>query len=137
VLTEDVEVTGPVSAILYVTTSVPSADFTAKLVDVHTDGVAYNVSDGIIRRAYRPSDQPAAAEATRVEVMLWPTSNLFRQGHRIRLEISGSNFPRFDRNPQTSDPIATAMAPAIATHVVHHGATTPSRIVLPVVPRAR
>jgi hypothetical protein len=137
VLAEDIEVTGPVSAILYVTTSVPSADFTAKLVDVHTDGVAYNVSDGILRRAYRASGQPAAAEGTRVEITLWPTSNVFRQGHRIRLEISGSNFPRFDRNPQTSDPIATAMAPAIATHAVHHGATTPSRIVLPVVPRAR
>jgi putative CocE/NonD family hydrolase len=137
VLTEDVEVTGPVSAILYVTTSAPSADFTAKLVDVHANGVAYNVSDGIIRQAYRPSGQPAAAEATRVEIMLWPTSNVFRRGHRIRLEISGSNFPRFDRNPQTSGPIATATAPAIATHAVHHGATTPSHILLPVVPHVR
>lgn len=137
VLTEDVEVTGPVSAIVYVTTSAPSADFTAKLVDVHADGIAYNVSDGIIRQAYRPSVHPAAAEPTRIEITLWPTSNVFRRGHRIRLEISGSNFPRFDRNPQTSDPIATAMAPAIATHAVHHGATTPSHIVLPVVPRAR
>ena len=137
VLTEDAEVTGPVSAILYVTTSVPSADFTAKLVDIHTDGVAYNVSDGIVRRAYQPSGRPAAAEATRVEIMLWPTSHVFRQGHRLRLEIAASNFPRFDRNPQTSEPIATTVAPAIATHAVYHGATTPSRMVLPVIPRAR
>jgi hypothetical protein len=85
----------------------------------------------------QPSGRPAAAEGTRVEIMLWPTSHVFRQGHRIRLEISGSNFPRFDRHSQTSDPIATAIAPAIATHAVHHSAPTPSRIVLPMVPRAR
>lgn len=136
-LTEDLEVTGPISAILYVATSAPSADFTAKLVDVHPDGVAYNVSDGILRRAYQPNSDPAATEPTRVEIMLWPTSIIFRQGHRIRLEISGSNFPRFDRNPHVGDPIATAMAPAVATHAVYHGSTTPSRIVLPVVPPAR
>ena len=103
-LAEDVEVTGPVSAILYVATSSPSADFTAKLVDVHPDGVAYNVSDGIIRRAYQPEAVPAAAEPTEITIALWPTSMVFRRGHRIRLEIAGSNFPRFDRNPNTGEP---------------------------------
>ena len=136
-LTEDLEVTGPISATLYVATSAQSADFTAKLVDVHPDGVAYNVSDGVVRRAYRSNGNPAATEATRVEIMLWPTSFVFRQGHRIRLEISGSNFPRFDRNPHVADSIPTATDPAIATHAVYHGSTTPSQIVLPVVPRAR
>jgi uncharacterized protein len=134
-LAEDLEVTGPISAILYVATSAPSADFTAKLVDVHPDGIAYNVSDGIIRRAYGPNSHPVATEPARIEIMLWPTSNLFRQGHRIRLEISGSNFPRFDRNPQTGEPTETAAAPATATHAVYHGSTRPSRIVLPLVPR--
>ncbi len=136
-LIEDVEVTGPVSAILYVASNSPSADFTAKLVDVHSDGTAYNVSDGILRRAYRPSAHPAADEATPVEIALWPTSMMVRQGHRIRLEIAGSNFPRFDRNPNSGEPIATATIPVVARQVVYHGARTPSRIVLPIVPRAR
>jgi uncharacterized protein len=136
-LNEDIEVTGPVTAILHVATSAPSADFTAKLVDVHPDGIAYNVSDGILRRSYRGASDPADAESTRIEIMLWPTSMVFRQGHRIRLEIAGSNFPRFDRNLHTVDTIATATIPVAATHAVYHGAATPSRIVLPVVPRDR
>lgn len=105
---EDMEVTGPISAMLYVAASSPSVDFTAKLVDVHADGTAYNVSDGILRRAYRASANPSADEAAPIEIVLWPTSMMFRQGHRIRLEISGSNFPRFDRNPHTGESIATA-----------------------------
>ena len=136
-LAEDLEVTGPISAILYVATSAASADFTAKLVDVHSDGAAYNVSEGIIRRTYQPNNHAVATEPTRVEITLSPTSNVFRQGHRIRFEISGSNFPRFDRNPQTGEPTDTAATPARATHAVYHGSTVPSRIVLPVVPRAR
>ncbi len=136
-LTDDVEVTGPVSAILYVTTTSPSADFTAKLVDVHADGAAYNVSDGIVRRAYQPNTSSAATEPTPIVVALWPTSMVFRKGHRIRLEIAGSNFPRFDRNPHTGEPTVTAAVTAVATQGVYHGGRTPSRIVLPVVPPAR
>ena len=134
-LAEDVEVTGPVSAILYVTTSSPSADFAAKLVDVHADGAAYNVSDGIIRHTYQPSTS-SDAEPAPVVVALWPTSIVFRKGHRIRLEVAGSNFPRFDRNPNTGEPTATATVTAVATQTVHHGRRKPSRIVLPVVPPA-
>jgi putative CocE/NonD family hydrolase len=136
-LTEEVEVTGPISAILYVSTSARSADFTAKLVDVHPSGVAYNVSDGILRRAYPLNSRPKATEATRIEITLWPTSMVFLQGHRIRLEISSSNYPRFDRNPNTGEPTATAIASAAARNTVYHGGSTPSRIVLPIVPRAR
>jgi hypothetical protein len=136
-LTEDLEVTGPVSAVLYVVTSSPSADFTAKLVDVHADGVAYNVSEGIIRRSYRPETALATSEPVEVTIALWPTSMVFRKGHRIRLEVAGSNFPRFDRNPNTGEPIATARRFASARQTVHHGRQAPSRIVLPVILIAR
>jgi putative CocE/NonD family hydrolase len=136
-LAEDLEVTGPVSAVLYVATASLSADFAAKLVDVHADGVAYNVSDGIIRRSYRPTAAPAAAEPTEITITLWPTSMVFRRGHRIRLEVAGSNFPRFDRNSNTGEPSATARTVAAATEVVHHGRQAPSRITLPLIPAAR
>jgi putative CocE/NonD family hydrolase len=136
-LAEDVEVTGPVSAVLYVATSSRSADFTAKLVDVHANGVAYNVSDGIIRHSYQPAAAPATAEPTEITITLWPTSMVFRRGHRIRLEVAGSNFPRFDRNPNTGEPAATARTVAVATQVVHHGRQAPSRITLPLIPASR
>jgi putative CocE/NonD family hydrolase len=133
-LAEDLEVTGPVSAVLFVASSSPSADFTAKLVDVHPDGSAYNVSDGILRRAYQPAPAPAAAKPAEITVDLWPTSMVFRKGHRIRLHAAGSNFPRFDRNPNTGQPIAEARAFVKAIQVVHHGRPWPSRLMLPVVP---
>jgi uncharacterized protein len=133
-LPEDLEVTGPVSAVLYVATTSPSADFTAKLVDVHADGVAYNVCDGIIRRSYGPDRAPDASTPTQITISLWPTSMVFRKGHRIRLEIAGSNFPRFDRNPHTGEPAATARSGAPASQWLYHGQHSPSRIVLPIVP---
>jgi uncharacterized protein len=136
-LAEDVEVTGPVSTILYVAASSPSADFTAKLVDVHTDGNAYNVSDGILRRSYTPTAAPGSAAPTEIIITLWPTSMVFRRGHRIRLEIAGSNFPRFDRNPNTGEPSATARTAASAVEAIHHGRRAPSRIMLPLVPATR
>jgi putative CocE/NonD family hydrolase len=133
-LAEDLEVTGPVTATLYIASSAPSTDFTAKVVDVWSDGRAYNVSDGIVRRAYATSSDPAAADPVPVEISLWPTSMVFRQGHRLRLEIASSNFPRFDRNPNTGAPIATATVTAVARQAVYHGRRARSRIVLPVVP---
>ena len=136
-LAEDVEVTGPVSAILYVATSALSTDFTAKLVDAYPDGAAYNVSDGIIRQAYRPSAAPASAEPTEIRITLWPTSMVFKRGHRIRLEVAGSNFPRFDRNPNTGEPSSTARTVVPAVNAVRHGRQTPSRIMLPLVPAPR
>jgi putative CocE/NonD family hydrolase len=132
-LAEDVEVTGPLTATLYVATSAPHTDFTAKLVDVQRDGTAYNVSDGILRRQYAASTDPATADPVPIEVSLWPTSMVFRQGHRIRLEVASSNFPRYDRNPNTGAPIATATVTAVARQAVHHGPEALSRIVLPVV----
>jgi uncharacterized protein len=131
-LEHDLEVTGPLSAILHVATTAPNTDFTVKLADVHPDGKAYNVSDGILRRAYPPSSQQSAREIT---IELWPTSMLFLRGHRIRVEVSSSNYPRYDRNPNTGRDIPTETAPVAARQTVYHGAGAPSRIVLPLIPR--
>jgi putative CocE/NonD family hydrolase len=132
-LASDMEVTGPISAILYVATDAPNTDFTVKLVDVHPDGKAYNVSDGILRRRYPQSE--ASGAWTEIAVELWPTSMLFRRGHRLRVEVSSSNHPRFDRNPNTGRDIPTERAPVVARQALSHGSATPSRIILPVIPR--
>ncbi|GMU93031.1 MAG: X-Pro dipeptidyl-peptidase [Candidatus Hydrogenedentota bacterium] len=131
-LDEQVEVTGPVHLILYVTTSAPNTDFTGKLVDVHPDGTAYNVCEGILRRSYAPTDQPVE-----IELELWPTSIVFLKGHRIRLQVSSSSFPRFDRNPNTGAYIPAETRPVTARQRVYHGGDTPSRLILPVIPRPR
>ena len=133
-LEEDLEVTGPVSAILYVTTTAPSTDFSVKLVDVHPNGQAYNVSDGILRRAYPDNARGAPTEIT---IQLWPTSMVFHRGHRVRVEVSSSNYPRYDRNPNTGGDIATETQPISAIQTIYHSAEAPSRIVLPVIPRHR
>lgn len=129
-LAADLEVTGPIVAFLFVATTAPATDFTAKLVDVHPDGSAYNVSEGILRQSYRGVAQP-----TGIQIDLWPTSSVFLKGHRIRLEISSSNYPRFDRHPNTDGQIATERNPVIATQGIHHGPETPSHLLLPVIPR--
>ena len=109
-LAEDMEVIGPVQAVLYVATSARDTDFTAKLVDVFPDGYARNLTDGILRLRYRDSlEQPEPAkpgEVYRITVDAGVTGNAFLRGHRIRLEISSSNFPRFDRNPNTGTLVA-------------------------------
>ena len=130
-LSRDVEVTGPIKLVLYVSSTARSTDFTGKLVDVYPDGRAYNVSDGILRVALTP------VRRRQIEIELWPTSMLFRKSHRIRLEVSSSNYPRFDRNPNTGGDIATATHPVTAAETVYDGAATPSRLILPVIPRAK
>jgi len=137
-LEEPLEVTGPVRLKLFAATSAADTDFTAKLVDVCPDGTAWNLADGIIRARYRETD----AEARPVEpgkvheylIDLWVTSNLFLEGHRIRLEVSSSNFPRFDRNPNTGKPFAVDGGIVVAEQTVHHSASRPSHLILPVVP---
>jgi len=130
-LERDLEATGPVSAVLYVSTTAPNTDFTVKLLDVHPDGKAYNISDGILRRAYPDAQRGSPNEIT---IELWPTSMLFRRGHRIRIEVSSSNYPRYDRNPNTGGNILTETVPVAATQTVYHGVDAPSRIILPVIP---
>ncbi len=134
-LNQDVEVTGPVSLILYVSTSALNTDFTAKLVDVHRDGSTLNVSEGILRRSYQNTQGSSPAGVTReIHLELWPTSMVFFKGHRIRLEVSSSNFPRFDRNPNTGNSIATEVTAISAVQTVRHGAEYRSRLVLPIIP---
>ncbi|CAN5736938.1 CocE/NonD family hydrolase [soil metagenome] len=136
---EPVEVTGPVRVIVYAASSAVDTDFTAKLVDVGPDGYARNLTDGILRARYRKTTREehllTPGDVEEYEIDLWATSNLFLSGHRIRVEISSSNFPRFDRNPNHGGEIAKATRAdcVVASQTVFHDASYPSRIVLPVV----
>jgi len=129
----DTEVTGPIKVVLYVSTSAPCTDFTAKLVDVHPSGEAFNISDGICRKSF----SGGAARVHEVEIELWPTSMVFLRGHRIRLEISSSNFPRFDANPNTGRNVAYETKPVLAYQKLYCGSQHPSRLILPMVPANR
>jgi len=104
---EDLEVTGPISLELFASSSAVDTDFTAKLVDVSPNGFAQNLTDGIIRARYRNSfEKPELMEPGQVyrfTIDVWATSNVFLAGHRLRLDISSSNFPRFDRNLNTGE----------------------------------
>ncbi|MGD0629236.1 MAG: CocE/NonD family hydrolase [Terracidiphilus sp.] len=137
-LTEDVEVTGPETLDLFAKTSAADTDFTGKLVDVAPDGTAINLTEGILRARYRESTKAAPKPITPGEVYeykidLWSTSNVFLKGHRIRLEVSSSNFPRFDRNLNTGKDDATDGEMVKATNTVLHDAAHPSALILPVV----
>ena len=138
-LERDTEVTGPVTVTLWASTSATDTDFTAKLVDVCENGCARNLTDGIIRARYRDSmSNPTLLEPGRpycYDIDLWATSNVFKAGHRIRLEISSSNFPRFDRNTNTGNIIAedTDLRPALQT--IFHDGQQASYISLAIVPR--
>lgn len=141
-LTEELEVTGPVSMTLYASSSAPDTDFTAKLVDVGPCGCsAINLTDGILRARVRESkSEPKLITPGKVyefTIDMWQTSVLFKPGHRIRLEISSSNFPRFDRNPNTGHELFTddEMRPALQT--VLHDKGFASYLTLPVIPKTR
>jgi putative CocE/NonD family hydrolase len=140
-LDEDLEVTGPLALVLWVSSSARDTDFTGKLVDVYPDGRAIILSDGILRARYRESlsaPQPLVpGECYEITLDLVATANLFRAGHRIRLEVSSSNFPRFDRNTNTGGVIAdeTAADFIVATNRVHHDANRPSYLMLPIIDR--
>ena len=138
-LERDMEITGPISVRLFAASSAVDTDFTAKLVDVRPDGYAHNLQDGIVRARYRTSaSQPSPITPGRVHdytIDLWATSHVVRAGHRLRVEISSSNFPRFDRNPNTGAPIGQDARLETARQEVHHSAAYPSYILLPVIPR--
>jgi putative CocE/NonD family hydrolase len=137
-LDKDIEVTGPIVVHLWATTTAADTDFTAKLVDVSPDGYARNVVDGMIRARYRESSSsPSLIEAGRPHdytIELGATSNVFLKGHRIRVEISSSNFPRFDRNPNTGKPFGEDSAVKSAWQTIHHAGDMASLLLLPVVP---
>src|SRR5262245_30246368 len=138
-LTETTEVTGMVEAIIYAATDGRDTDFTAKLVAVAPDGRALNLCDGIVRARYRNSLARAELlEPGRVyeyHIQLGSTSYVFAPGYRIRLEVSSSNFPRFDRNLNTGGDFATESVGRPAVQYVFHGGPRASCVVLPVVPR--
>jgi uncharacterized protein len=138
-LTEDVEVSGPVVARLWASSSAADTDWVVKLCDVFPDGYVMRLCDGMIRARYRHSQsRPAPLEPGRVEeyrIDLLPTSNLFRRGHRIRVEVASANFPAFDRNTNTGNPLGADRAGVPAIQHLHHDAERPSHIVLPIIPR--
>jgi hypothetical protein len=139
-LKRPIEVTGPIRVVLYVSTSAPDTDFTAKLVDVSPNGSAVNLSDGILRLRYRDSlERPALAQPGQVypiTIDAGVTSNEFARGHRIRLEVSSSNFPHYDRNPNTGRPIADEKETRRAWQTVYHDRSRPSHLLLPVIPES-
>ena len=104
-LSQDTEVTGPISLSLYAASSAPDTDFTAKLIDLRPDGYAQNIAEGVIRARFRESHTAPSlitpGEVYAYTIDLWATSHVFKAGHRLRLEVSSSNFPRYDRNPNT------------------------------------
>ena len=136
-LSGDLEITGPVTLELFASSSAVDTDFTAKLVDVWPDGFAQNLTEGIIRARYRESQEKPTflnpGQTYKFTVDLWSTSNLFRKGHRLRLEISSSNFPRFDRNLNTGGDSPSARNPVPATNSIYHDAEHPSALILPAV----
>jgi putative CocE/NonD family hydrolase len=138
-LYEAVEVTGVIRALLYVSTSAPDTDFTAKLVDVAPDGSTMNLTDGILRLRFRRGlSRPQLAQPGKiypVAIDAGVTSAVFRSGHRIRLEVASSNFPRFDRNPNTGRPVADEAELRVARQTVYRGGKYPSMVILPVVRR--
>jgi putative CocE/NonD family hydrolase len=137
-LKQELEVIGRVEVVLYVATSAKDTDFTAKLVDVFPDGYARNLTDGILRLRYRTSlEKPELlqpGEVYRVTVDAGVTSNVFLKGHRLRVEISSSNFPRFDRNPNTGGTVADETRLLKANQTIYHDREHPSQIVLMVMP---
>lgn len=138
-LKEAVKVTGPLSVKLYASSTAKDTDFTAKLVDIHPHGYAQYIQEGIIRARYRESmEKPSLIEPGKTyeyTIDLWATSNLFKTGHKIRVEISSSNFPRFDRNPNTGHEFGMDAETIPATQKIYHDRKHPSHILLPIIPR--
>src|SRR5580704_5683830 len=137
-LTEDMEVTGPVTLELWAKSSAVDTDFTAKLADVSPTGFAMNLTDGILRMRYRDSqlkpEMMNPDQVYKITVDLWATSNVFKKGHILRLEVSSSNFPRFDRNLNTGAEQATSRDFISATNSILHDAEHPSALLIPVIP---
>ncbi len=140
-LEEEIEVTGPVKLILFAASSAPDTDFTARLLDVAPNGYAANLCEGIVRARYRDTPRRSSlmepGRPYQFTIDLVTTSNLFQRGHRIRLEVSSSNFPRFDRNLNTGAPVAESSEPRIARQTVFHDSALPSHLLLPINSEAR
>ena len=138
-LAKDLEITGFIRAKIYASSSAPDTDFTAMLTDVDPSGYSRYLADGIVRARYRNSTSKAEpiepGKIYAYDIDLWATSNLFKAGHRIRLAISSSNFPRFNRNLNTGQDTLGATRLVKASQKIYHDAERPSALVLPVIPR--
>jgi putative CocE/NonD family hydrolase len=144
-LDRDIEVTGRLVVRLWGSSDGPDTDFTAKLIDVYPPsrdypaGVDLNVADSIVRARYRESligpKMLVPGEPQEFTIEMYPTSLVFRRGHRIRVDISSSNFPRFDVNPNTGEPLGEQRRWRAAENTIYHDRGRPSRIILPVIPR--
>jgi uncharacterized protein len=139
ILERDLEVTGPVVLKLFAASSAPDTDFTAKLVDVRPDGYAQNIAEGIVRARFRESlEFPTLIQPGQVyeyTIDLWSTSHVFKAGHRLRLEVSSSNFPRYDRNQNTGHELGVDPETRPAQQTVFHDDRSPSHLILPIIPR--
>jgi putative CocE/NonD family hydrolase len=140
-LQEDIEVTGPLTLHIFASTSAKDTDFVAKLIDVYPDGSAYNIAEGWIRARYRRSIlQPELVEPGQVyeyTINLANTSIVFKQGHRIRVDVTSSNFPRIDRNMNTGNPFGEDATGVPAVQTIYHSPDYQSYIDLPVIPASR
>lgn len=138
-LDEELEITGPIGVILYATSSAKDTDFTATLVDVFPNGYCHLIQEGIIRARFRESDQePSLIEPGEIyeyNIDLWATSYVVKKRHRLRVEISSSNFNRFDRNLNTGKPLGLDDEMITASQTIYHNRDYPSHITLPIVPR--
>lgn len=139
-LEQDLEVIGPVDATLYAASSARDTDFLLRLCDVHPDGRSIFVTEGIIRARYRGSLEGESVEllepdeVAEYRIRLYPVANTFRRGHRIRLDVTSSSFPRFSRNLNTGEDVGTGTRMEVARQSVLHTPAYPSHVVLPVVP---
>jgi uncharacterized protein len=140
VLEEEREVTGPIRMRLYASSSAPDTDFTAKLLDVHPDGFTQRLCDGLVRARYRNGydreEFVTPGEVIEYEIDMWSISHVFLAGHQIRLEVSSSAFPKYDRNLNTGGPLATGTDMVTATNSVWHTEAWPSQLILPEIPAA-
>jgi putative CocE/NonD family hydrolase len=138
-LEKDIEVTGFVSVDLYASTSAVDTDFTALLADVDQSGYARFLTDGVVRARYRDgterSQEVVPGKAYKYTIDLWATSNVFKRGHRLRLYISSSNFPRFNRNLNRGDPMLGALQTVSAQQTIYHDKKYSSSLILPLIPR--
>ncbi len=137
-LDADVEVTGPIVLKLFASTDRKDTDFTGKLVDVNPAGYAKILLEGVIRGRYNKTfHEPHLLKPNEVNefyVDLWSTSNLFKKGHRIRIEVSSSNFPKYDRNPNTGNTFGADTEGLVARQTIFHDRSHPSHVILPVIP---
>jgi len=138
-LGKDTEVTGPITVKLYAASSARDTDFIVRLIDVYPDGTAYNLTEGVIRARFRGSvwEKPkplTPGEVYEYNIELFPTSNVFKKGHRIRVHVTSSNFPLWDRNLNRGNVQGLDAERQSAHQTIHHDPSYPSHILLPIIP---